>query len=344
MDIFCHHYNKLSTAYYLLLYSYFVQCPCANQKAMNPMLRQSLLYLSTADWARNIASNWFLAKRVARRFVAGETIAEAVEATQRLNNNGILVTLDYLGESIDSEADAKEVVSTYQQLLDAINENSLQASVSVKPTHLGLDISEELCMLNLRHILTTAKAHNIQITIDMESTKYTDVTIRMYRTLRDEYDFDNVGTVIQAYLRRSEDDMHELTREHSHIRICKGAYLEPPELAFPEKMDVDSNYVKLTEEYLSDDDQSYLCIATHDENMITQTKQIIRQHNIPQDRYEFQMLYGVRSDRQQEIASEGEKMRVYVPFGEAWYPYFIRRLAERPANLWFFAKNLFTTA
>jgi len=308
------------------------------------MLRQSLLYLSTANWARNIASNWFLAKRVARRFVAGETISEAVNATKQLNDAGILVTLDYLGESIESKADAEEVVSTYQALLDAISENDLQASVSVKPTHLGLDISEELCMTNLRHILTKAKEHNIHITIDMESTKYTEVTIRMYRTLRDEYNFDNVGTVIQAYLRRSEDDMHDLTREHSHIRICKGAYLEPPELAFPEKSDVDANYVKLTEQYLTGDDQSYLCIATHDENMIAGAKDIITKHDIPQERYEYQMLYGIRSDRQQEIADNGEKMRVYVPFGEAWYPYFVRRLAERPANLWFFAKNLFSAS
>lgn len=307
------------------------------------MLRQSLLYLSSANWARNIASNWFLAKRVARRFVAGETIDEAIQAAKALNDEGILVTLDYLGESILSEADAKEVVDTYQTLLDAIHDNEINSSVSVKPTHLGLDISEDLCMINLRHILTKAKALNIPITIDMESTKHTDVTIRMYRTLRDDYDFDNVGTVIQAYLHRSESDMHDLTREHSHIRICKGAYLEPPELAFPEKSDVDANYVKLTEQYLTGDDQSYLCIATHDENMITSAQGIIKQHNIPQDRYEFQMLYGVRSDRQRQIVNEGEKMRVYVPFGEAWYPYFVRRLAERPANLWFFAKNLFTS-
>jgi proline dehydrogenase len=308
------------------------------------MLRQLLLYLSTANWARNIASNWFLAKRVARRFVAGESIPEAISAAEQLNNKGILVTLDYLGESVESEADSQEVVQTYQQLLDAIHANAVSASVSVKPTHLGLDISEDLCMTNLRHILTTAQQHNIPITIDMESTAYTDVTIRMYRTLRDEYQFDNVGTVIQAYLYRSEQDMHDLTHEHSHIRLCKGAYLESPELAFPEKSDVDDSYVKLTEQFLTNDDASYLCIATHDENMIQSAKQIINQHNIPKDRYEFQMLYGIRSDRQQELASENEKMRVYVPFGEAWYPYFVRRLAERPANLWFFAKNLFSAS
>ena len=308
------------------------------------MLRQSLLYLSSADWARNIASNWFLARRVAHRFVAGETIEEAILAAKALNDKGILVTLDYLGESILSEDDAKAVVDTYKELLNQIHQSGVQSSVSVKPTHLGLDISEDLCMSNLRHILTTAKAHGIPITIDMESTKYTDITIRMYRTLRDEYNFENVGTVIQAYLRRSETDMKELTQEHAHIRVCKGAYLEPPELAFPEKSDVDANYVKLTEQYLTEDENSYLCIATHDENMILAAKDIIQKHTIPQDRYEFQMLYGVRGDRQQEIANEGEKMRVYVPFGEAWYPYFIRRLAERPANLWFFVKNLFSAS
>jgi len=308
------------------------------------MLRHSLLYLSSADWARNIASNWFLAKRVARRFVAGETIQEAIQVAKTLADAGILVTLDYLGESILSEEDTKTVVSTYQKLLEEIHSHNLKASVSLKPTHIGLDISEDLCMTNLRQILSIAKPYNIPITIDMESTKFTEVTIRMYRTLRDEYDFDNVGTVIQAYLYRSEADMQALTQEHSHIRLCKGAYLESPEHAFPEKSDVDANYIKLAEQYLTGDDKSYLCLATHDENMIIATKAIIKTHNIPQDRYEFQMLYGVRTQRHHEIADEGEKMRVYVPFGEAWYPYFVRRLAERPANLWFFAKSIFSTS
>ena len=306
------------------------------------MLRQSLLYLSSADWARNIASNWFLAKRVARRFVAGETIEEAIQVANMLNEAGILVTLDYLGESVANADETKPVVSTYQKLLEQIHEHDLKASVSLKPTHIGLDISEDLCLNNLRQILAIAKQYNIPITIDMESTKFTEVTISMYRTLRDEYNFDNAGTVIQAYLYRSEQDMKELTQEHSHIRLCKGAYLESPELAFPEKSDVDANYVKLAEQYLTGDNESYLCLATHDENMIIAAKAIIKTHNIPQDRYEFQMLYGVRTQRHHEIASEGEKMRVYVPFGEAWYPYFVRRLAERPANLWFFAKNLFS--
>jgi proline dehydrogenase len=176
----------------------------------------------------------------------------------------------------------------------------------------------------------------------MESTAYTDATLRIYRTMRDEYGFDNVGTVIQAYLRRSENDIKELAAEGSRIRLCKGAYLEPPELAFPEKAEVDANYVKLTETFFtSANGSSYLELATHDENMIQSALGILKKENIPAEKYEFQMLYGVHSERQQELANAGHKMRVYVPFGEAWYPYFVRRLAERPANLWFFMKNFF---
>lgn len=305
------------------------------------MLRQSLLYLSTANWARNIATNWRLAKRVARRFVAGESLNEAVDVTKNLNQQGILVTLDYLGESVASAEDTQEVVKTYQQILERISADKLQASISLKPTHLGLDISEELCMTNLRHILATAKLYAIPVTIDMESTAHTDATLRMYRSLRDEYDFSNVGTVIQAYLYRSEADMKELTQENAHIRLCKGAYLEPANLAFPQKSDVDNNYLKLVEQYLTADTDSYLCLATHDENMITSTQNIIKSQHVSDSRYEFQMLYGIRSEKQLEIAQAGNKMRVYVPFGEAWYPYFVRRLAERPANVWFFAKSFF---
>lgn len=306
------------------------------------MLRRTLLYLSTAKWARGIATNWGIARKVARRFVAGETLQEAIDATKVLNAKGILATLDYLGESVASAEDTKEVVDTYLALLDAIHTNKLQSSVSLKLTHMGFDISEELTALNLRRILERAKQYGIGVTIDMESTAYTDATIQMYRTMRDEYDFDNVGTVIQSYLRRTEKDMQELTQEGSHIRLCKGAYLEPPELAFPDKADVDANYVKVIGQYLGGSEKSYLCIATHDENMIQGALDTIKKHNIANDRYEFQMLYGIRSQRQDELAKAGHKVRIYVPFGAAWYPYFVRRLAERPANLWFFAKGFFS--
>lgn len=306
------------------------------------MLKQSLLYLSTANWAHGIATNWGVARRVARRFVAGEMLDEAIDAAKVLEERGILATLDYLGESVAKEEDTHEVVEMYTHLLDRINGEGLKSSVSLKLTHLGYDISEELAVLNLRQILQRAKQHNIPVTIDMESSDYTEATIRIYRTMRDEYDFDNVGTVIQAYLKRTENDMLALSQEGSHIRICKGAYMEPPTVAFPEKADVDKNYVHVMQKYFDASENAYLCLATHDENMLQAALDYIEKNNIPKDRYEFQMLYGVRGQRQEELTQAGHKMRVYVPFGDAWYPYFMRRLAERPANLWFFARSLFS--
>jgi len=282
-------------------------------------------------------SQWGAARRVALRFVAGETLEEALAATRSLNARNLLVTLDYLGESVKRAEDTAEVVQTYRQLLQRIHHEALRASVSLKLTHMGLDISEELCQTNLRHILTDAKQYGIPVTIDMENTPYTDITLQIYRTMRDEYGFDNVGTVIQAYLRRSEADMQALGAEGAHIRLCKGAYLESPEHAFPEKADVDANYVKIMRAYLQS--SGYLCIATHDENMILAGEAAIAELNA--QRYEFQMLYGVRPARQDALAAAGYPVRVYVPFGAAWYPYFMRRLAERPANVWFFVRSLF---
>lgn len=305
------------------------------------MIRQILLYLSSAGWARNIVTRWGVSRRVARRFVAGETLNEALDAAQALNEDGILVTLDYLGESVLKEEDTKEVVTSYLALLDGIHLRQIQASISLKLTHLGLDISEDLCMTNLRHLLTRAKEHAIRVTIDMESRHYTDTTLRIYRTLRDEYDFDNVGTVIQSYLYRSDKDMAQLAEENAHIRLVKGAYLEPPDVAYPEKADVDKAFIRQMEAYLSAGTEAYLCIATHDENIIDTAQAFIRQNNISKKHYEYQMLYGIRRNRQLELAQSGETMRVYLPFGMAWYPYFMRRLAERPANLWFFLRSIF---
>jgi len=305
------------------------------------MLKQALLYLSTARWARRMVTGWWLARRVARRFVAGETMDDALRVTRALNDKGLLVSLDYLGEGVKQAEDTRDVVNTYVAALGQIQVYGLRASVSLKLTHLGLDISEELCLDNLRQILSAAQARDIPVTIDMESSAYTDTTLRIYRTMRDEYGFDNVGTVIQAYLRRSEDDMRKLGQEGARIRLCKGAYLEPPEIAFPRKSDVDASYVRLTELYLQSPPPAYLDIATHDENMIRAAQEAVRKYNVPSDRYEFQMLYGIRSARQEQLAAAGHKMRVYVPFGAAWYPYLMRRLAERPANLWFFVRSLF---
>lgn len=302
---------------------------------MENLLRRILLYLSVAGWARNLMSRWSVARRVALRFVAGETLDEAVSATKALNARNLSASLDYLGESVKRAEDTAEVVQTYRELLKRIHEQGLKASVSLKLTHFGLDISEELCQTNLRRVLTDAKQFGIPVTIDMENTPYTDITLRIYRTMRDEYDFDNVGTVIQAYLYRSEADMQALGSEGAHIRLCKGAYLESPEHAFPNKPDVDANYAKILRQYLQT--PGYLCIATHDEKMIQAGEAAVKEFK--STRYEFQMLYGIRSARQEELAAAGYPVRVYVPFGAAWYPYFMRRLAERPANVWFFARS-----
>ena len=305
------------------------------------MLRTILLYLSEAGWMRAIMAHFFLARRVALRFVAGETLEDAINVTRILNEKGLLVSLDFLGESVRQEKDARAVAETYLILIDRIHQDNLKANVSLKLTHLGLDINEELCVSNLRTILTAAKRYDIAITIDMESSKYTDTTLRLFRTMLLEYEFDNVGTVIQSSLRRSEDDMRELADDGARVRLCKGAYLEAPDIAYPEKSDVDASFVRILDQYLQSHPPAYLDIATHDENMIVSAIEKVKQYNVPLERYEFQMLYGVRSSRQLELVEAGYKMRVYVPFGDAWYPYFMRRLAERPANLWFFLRSLF---
>ncbi len=303
------------------------------------LMRRILLYLSTAGWAKAIITHLGAARRVARRFVAGETLDDAVQATRALNAKNMAVSLDYLGESVKRREDTEEVVRTYRDLLVRIQREKLDASISLKLTHMGLDISEELCQTNLRHILGDAKQFGIPVTIDMENTPYTDRTLMIYRMMRDEYDFSNVGTVIQAYLRRSEADMQALGAEGAHIRLCKGAYLEAPDVAFPEKPDVDANYVRIMRQFLQS--EGYLCIATHDEKMIQAAESALAELKVAKNRYEFQMLYGIRTSRQEALAGAGYPVRVYVPFGEAWYPYFMRRLAERPANVWFFAKSLF---
>jgi len=304
------------------------------------MLRKLLLYLSGAGWARRLTTQLFLARRVALRFVAGETLDDAVAATRTLNRAGLAVSLDYLGESVLHADDTKAVVDTYHTLIERISADRLDASISLKLTHLGLDISEELCLLNLRHILTNAKDADIPVTIDMEGSDYTEQTLRLYRTVRDEYDFGNVGTVIQSALKRSRDDMRQLADEGARIRLCKGAYLEPPHIAYADKADVDKNYAEIMEDYLQHAPRSRLEIATHDEKLIKRAEHLIGSLRVPVDGYEFQMLYGVRGARQAELAAAGYPTRVYVPFGEAWYPYFMRRLAERPANLWFFLRSL----
>jgi proline dehydrogenase len=305
------------------------------------MLRRFLLYLSAAGWARGMMTHFFLARRVARRFIAGESIDDAMKTVRDLNAQGMLVTLDYLGESVSKAEDTQSVVATYRAMLDRIDKEHLKAGVSLKLTHFGLDITEDLCVNNLRTVLTDAKARSLPVTIDMESSAYVDKTLRIYRTMRDEYEFTNLGTVIQAYLYRTKEDMRHLAREGATIRLVKGAYLEPETVAYPQKSEVDASYQAVMIDYLQAPPPAYLQIATHDENLIQAGEKAAKDHQIAPERFEFQMLYGIRSSRQAELAKSGYQMRIYVPFGEAWYPYFMRRLAERPANLWFFVRSIF---
>ncbi len=308
------------------------------------MLRSLFLYLARAGWAKGMIMRIGLARRTAHRFVAGDTLEEAIAATRQLNNHGLEVTLDHLGESVSDEAGALQATQDYIELLDAIAQSGIRATASLKLTQLGLDIRKDLCVDNVHEILEKAKATGNHITIDMESSDYTDVTLDVYRKLRDEHSFDNVGIVIQAYLYRSESDMKALAAEGAFVRLCKGAYKEPPDRAFPDKADVDANFVHLVEQFLNPEAcaaGAYLGIATHDEKMIDASIAHVKQHNVPYENFEFQMLYGIRSRLQQQLHDDGYKVRVYVPYGTQWYPYFMRRLAERPANIIFFISNFF---
>jgi proline dehydrogenase len=306
-------------------------------------LREALLYLSGAGWARRIVTEFPLAWRVASRFVAGETVEDAIIITRRLNENGMSVTMDLLGESVARREEAIAARNQIRKLLERIHTSRIDANVSVKLSQLGLNIDPELALDNMRLILTTAREVDNRVRIDMEDSPLVDVTLDIYRTLRDEEGFDNVGVVIQSYLYRSEADVKRLVDEGAWVRLVKGAYLEPPDVAFPDKADVDANFVKLTQMMLSEEARAkgvYLAVATHDERIIRATLDYAREHNVPPNEYEFQFLYGVRRDLQEELVREGYQVRIYVPYGDAWYPYFMRRLAERPANLWFFVSNL----
>lgn len=307
-------------------------------------LRHILIYLSHAGWARDMVSSLPLAKQVAGRFVAGETAAEAMSTAQELNSQGRLVTLDYLGESVTDSAEAIASKDEILSLFKMINDTGVQSNVSIKLSQLGLKIDKDLALDNLCQILAEARKYNNKVRIDMEESQVVDDTFEIYRTVRDIEGFDNVGVVIQSYLYRSEKDVRRLVEEGTWVRLCKGAYAEPPEVAFPDKADTDANYIKLTKLMLSEEARQngvYLGLATHDVNMIQAAIQYAQEHNISPDEFEFQMLYGIRRELQDSLVRNGYKVRIYVPYGTAWYPYFVRRLAERPANLWFFISNFF---
>lgn len=306
-------------------------------------LRGLLIYLSQAAWARQLVNNLSISHRVARRFVAGETMDDAIQIARKLNSQGMLVTLDHLGESVTDEAVAAIACHEILSLLDRIDEDNVDANVSVKLSQLGLRISYGLALENIRQILNRARHNSNKIRIDMEESDLVDTTLDVYRTLRDEDGFDNVGVVIQSYLFRSKADVEHLISEGAWVRLCKGAYAEPPDIAFARKVDTDDSFIQLMQMLLSEKalkNGTYLGIATHDKRIIQIAIDFAADNQISPDQFEFQMLYGVRRELQRWLVSQSYQVRIYVPYGSAWYPYLIRRLAERPANLWFFVTNL----
>jgi proline dehydrogenase len=302
------------------------------------MLRSSLLYLSRQQRIFNFIRNVGFARKMASRFVAGETIETALDAVRALNAKGITASLDLLGESVSNEAEARDTGRQYLEILDRIDKNKLNANVSVKLTALGQDISDQLCVDTIRTVLERAKRYGSFVRLDMESSAYTDRTLDLFEQ-RLYPDFpENVGIVLQSALKRTLGDVDRANRLQCRVRICKGAYLEPPTVAFPDKADVDKNYIDAMHRLM--EYGNYPGIATHDETIIAEAKRFAKEKGIANDRYEFQMLYGVRRDLQEQLVSEGYRIRVYVPFGTQWYPYLMRRLAERPANIAFMTGNI----
>ena len=305
------------------------------------MLRTFFVRLSENPSLRNFAERSSLGRRVSGRFVAGTEIADAVRATQAVNRAGMSVSIDNLGENVTNPDEARHSAELYDQILDAITAHQLNANISLKLTHMGLDVDEQLA----RDIVSglVAKAASMRppgfVRVDMEGSPYTQRTLDFVHELhRMPGNANSVGTVIQSYLRRSESDVQKLLSENIRIRLCKGAYKESAEIAFPAKSDVDANYVKLMKILMKSG--IYHGLATHDENIIRQAEAFATSEKLAPDTFEFQMLYGIRRDLQHSLVRKGWRVRVYIPFGSEWYPYFMRRLGERPANVFFIARNL----
>jgi len=301
-------------------------------------MRQSLLWLSEQRRVFDFVRRNRLARKFASRFVAGETIDQAVAAAGELAQRGITASLDLLGESVTVEAEAVAARDQYLQMLDRLAQAGREVNVSVKLTQMGIDIDENLCQANMTRILDKARSLRGFVRLDMESSEYTQKTLDFFTQRPFDNYRENCGVVIQSALRRSEADISDLIRLKARVRLCKGAYLEPPTVAFPDKKDVDRNYVRLMERLLREG--NYPGIATHDEKIIQHARQFAQREQIGSERYEFQMLYGVRRDLQGRLKQAGYNMRVYIPFGTQWYPYLMRRLAERPANIAFILGNL----
>jgi proline dehydrogenase len=301
------------------------------------MVRSTLLRLSESKgFARWVTSNR-TTRRMSHRFVAGEALEEAVSAGRVCNDQGMLVSLDYLGENVATVADAQRARDAYLEVFECITAARLDANVSCKLTQLGLDLSTDFCEGQVLSIVERAASLDNFLRVDMEGSAYTERTIEIVKKVRMRSPA--VGTVIQAYLYRSERDVQDLLAYGCRIRLCKGAYKESPDVAFPRKQDVDANYVKLARLLLPSG--FYHGIATHDPHMIAATIRAAAERRVSKEDFEFQMLYGVRTDLQRRLVRDGYRVRIYIPYGRDWFPYFMRRLAERPANLAFFARNFF---
>ena len=306
------------------------------------MLRNTLLYLSNQPRVFKFVRNNKLAKHFARRFVAGETVQEALDAVRELNAKGITASLDLLGESVYTEREARAARDEYLQLLDRIQASKLDANVSVKLTAMGLDVDHELCITIMQDILSRAQNYNTFVRLDMEASNYTEVTLKLFEERLYPAYKANVGVVLQSYLYRTYADVEHMNALKARVRICKGAYKEPASVAYPDKKDVDANYVKCMHALMLNG--NYPGIATHDPAIIAEAKRWAKEQHISNDRFEFQMLYGVRRDLQESLVKEGYRVRCYVPFGTQWYPYLMRRLAERPANVAFITGNVIREA
>jgi proline dehydrogenase len=297
------------------------------------MLRQTFLYLSNQPQIFQFVRHNALAKKFASRFVAGETLDGALAAVRELNAKKLTASLDLLGESVHNEAEARAAAKEYLVMLDRIHEERVDSNVSLKLTQMGMDISEELCVSIMHEILERARRYGTFVRLDMESSDYTERTLRLFEDRLYPNYSENVGIVLQSYLYRTEADVERAIALKCRVRLCKGAYKEPAAVAYPEKRDVDANYVRCMHRLLLEG--NYPALATHDPAMIAEAKRFVKEKGIAHERFEFQMLYGIRRDLQEQLVREGYNLRVYVPFGTQWYPYLMRRLAERPANVAF---------
>ena len=300
--------------------------------------RSALIYLSRQEGLKDFATRFRPFKKLTTRFVAGETIDETIHFIRELNAEGCSASFDHLNESVTSAAEASAEVAEYLSILAKIDETGIRSNVSIKLSQFGLTLDSELAYKNARRVVEEAHRRGNFVRVDMEDSKVTQLTIDLFKRLREEFGLNDVGIVLQSYLRRTYEDAQQLVKLPARIRICKGAYNEPPEVAFPDKKDVDKNYIRVMQLLLSSG--IYHGIATHDPKMIEATINFADREGIGKEAFEFQMLFGVRRDLQRQLARDGYNMRVYVPYGKHWYPYFMRRLAERPANIWFVMKNL----